>query len=123
MLYEEIHYRAISRANEGFGADDKIDALDYKLLIFLLRSYTWRCRFAQKVVWGRNQLHLEIDFWRTKAFFVEHVQVSSTNKLAHGTSRKCRGASVRPALCLPIALTSLCPVLSIVQLLQKKQVS
>ena len=73
LLYEEIHERAISRAGELFGADDKIDAINNQLVIFLLRTLTWSCRLAQKVVWGRHQLHVKIDVCRNKAFLMEHV--------------------------------------------------
>ena len=69
-MYEEIHKCAMSRAGELLGVDDKIYALDHQLVIFLLRSLTWRCRLAHKVVWGRHQIHVEIYVWSNKAFFV-----------------------------------------------------
>ena len=64
LLYEEIHKCTISRAGQLLGVDDKIDALDNQLVIFLLRTLTWRCRLAHKVVWGRHQLHVKIYVWR-----------------------------------------------------------
>ena len=76
-------------------ADDKIDALDNKLVIFLLRTLTWRTRFAHKVIWKRNPLHVEIDVWMNKAVLVEHVYVRLTDKHNHGTFRECRGSSVQ----------------------------
>ena len=88
----------MSRAGELLGVDDMIDALDNQLVIFLLRTLTWRCRFAHKVVWGRHQPHVEIYVWRNKAFLVEHVQMRATDELDHGTSRECRGASVQTGI-------------------------
>ena len=84
----------MSRAGELLNVDDTIYALDHKLVIFLMRSLTWRCRLAHKVVWKRHQLHVEIYIWRNKAFLIEHVQMKATDELDHGTSRKCRGTSV-----------------------------
>ena len=73
LLYEGILRCAMSRAGELFGVDDKINALDNQLVIFLLRTFTWRCRLAHNVVCKRNKLHVEIYVWRNKAFLVEHV--------------------------------------------------
>ena len=98
LLYEEIHKCAMSRAGELLGVDNEIDALENQLVIFLLRTFTWRCRLAFKVVWGRHQLHVEIYVWRNKALLVEHVQVRSTDEFDHGTSRECRGASVQTGI-------------------------
>ena len=49
LLYEEIHTCAMSRAGELLGVDDEIDALDNQLVIFLLRTLTWRCRLHTKL--------------------------------------------------------------------------
>ena len=53
----------MSRDGELLGVDDEIDAMDNQLVIFLLRTLTWRCRLAIKVVCGRHQLHVEIYVW------------------------------------------------------------
>ena len=98
LLYEEIHKCAMSRAGELLGVDNKIDALDNQLVMFLLRTLTWRCRLAHKVVWGRHQLHVKIYVWRNKALLVIHVKMRATDKLDHGTSRECRGASVQTGI-------------------------
>ena len=93
LLYEEIHRYPISRAGELLSVNDKIDALNNKLLIFLLLSLTWRCQLAQKVVWERHQLHVEIYVWRNKAFRDEQVQMRAIDELDHGYSGEYRGAS------------------------------
>ena len=98
LQYEEIHMCAMSRAGKPLGADDKIDALDNQLVIFLLSTLTWRCRLAHKVVWKRHQLHAEIYVWRNKAFLVEHVRVRPTYELDHGTFRECRPATVQTGI-------------------------
>ena len=100
LLYEEIHKCAMSSAGELLGVDDKIDAFDNHLVMFLLRTLTWRCRLAHKVVLGRHQLHVKIYVWRNKAFLVEHVQMRATDELDHGTSRECRGASIQTGIVL-----------------------
>ena len=96
--FNEIHLRAKSPAGKSFGADDKIDALHNQLVIFLLSTLNWRCRLAYKVVWGRHQLRVEIDFWRNKALLVKNVQVRSTDEFDHSTSRECRKASVQTGI-------------------------
>ena len=98
LLSEEIHKCAMSRAGELAGVNDESDALDYQLVIFLLRALTWRCRLAHKVFCGRHQLHVDIYVWRNKAFLVEHIQMRATDELDHGTSRECRVASVQTGI-------------------------
>ena len=87
-----------ARSGELLNVNDKIDALDNQLVIFLLNILSWSRRFAHKVVWGRHQLYVEIYVWRNKAFSVEHVQMRVTDKLDYGTSRECRGASVQNSI-------------------------
>ena len=41
---------------------------------------------------------MEIDIWRNKALLVENVKVRATDELDQGTSRECRGASVKPGI-------------------------
>ena len=41
---------------------------------------------------------MEIDFWKNTALLVKNVQVRATNELDHGTSRKCRCASVQTGI-------------------------
>ena len=98
LLYEEIYKCAMSRAGDQLGVDYELDAHDHQLVIVLLRTMTWRCRLAHKIVCGRHQLHVEIYVWRNKAFLVEHVQMLATDELDHGISRECRGASVQTGI-------------------------
>ena len=84
----------MSRADKLFGADNKIEALDNQLVIFLMSNLSWSCRLAHKVVWGRHERFVEVDFRRNKARLVENAQVMSIDELDYGTSSKCRSASV-----------------------------
>ena len=79
LLYEKVHKCAISCAGVLYNVDNKIDAFNNQLVIFLLHTLTWRCRLAYKIVWGRHQLPVKIYVWRNKAFLVEHVQMRATN--------------------------------------------
>ena len=71
LLYEKIHKCDISSAGELLGVNNENDALDNQLVIFLLRTLTCRCRIEHKVVWGRDQLHVEIYVRRNKVFLVK----------------------------------------------------
>ena len=88
----------MSHAGKFLGADDKIDALDNQLVIVLLSTLTWRCRFAHKVVRIGHQLHVEIYVRKNKAFVVGDVQVRSNDEFDNGISRDCRGACVENSI-------------------------
>lgn len=85
----------MTRGGKLFGADNKIDALNNQLAIFLLYHLTWRCQLAIKVVWKRHQLYVKIVNWRNQALEIKNVQIKSTDKYDYGTFRNCRCASVQ----------------------------
>ena len=60
LLIELIKTCTMSRAGELFGVKNKIDALNDKLVILLLRTLSWLCRLEIKVVLRRHQFHVKI---------------------------------------------------------------
>ena len=98
LLYKEIHKCVTSLAGERLGVDDQIDALDNQLVIFLLRTLTWRCRIAQKSCLGTASTSCEDVCLEERAFLVEHVQVRATDELDHGTFREYRGTTVQTGI-------------------------
>ena len=95
---EELIVRIRRRARELLGSDGQSDAYDFHLVILLHRLPNRCRRLAYKIVRGRHQFQVEIDFWRNQAINVEHVRLRATEDLDHGACRECLGASVETGI-------------------------